>query len=68
LESGKVIFRCANSLPAGQDERTVGGIGLDNIQKRLSLLYGEDFVLHIDKSSSEYEVFMVLPSKLVSLC
>ena len=68
LESGKVIFRCANSLSSGQEEQTVGGIGLDNIQKRLSLLYGEDFVLHIDKSSAEYEVLMVLPSKLVSAC
>ena len=68
LEPGKMIFRCANSLRDGQDERTVGGIGLDNIQKRLSLLYGEDFVLHIDKSATEYEVLMVLPSKPVSVC
>ncbi len=68
LEPGKMIFRCANSLSAGQDERTVGGIGLDNIQKRLSLLYGEDFVLHIDKSAVGYEVLMVLPSKPVSVC
>ncbi len=68
LESGKVIFRCANSLNADRDEQAVGGIGLDNIQKRLSLLYGEDFVLHIDKSSAEYEVLMVLPSKPLSVC
>ncbi len=68
LESGKVIFRCSNSLNADQDQQAVGGIGLDNIQKRLSLLYGEDFVLHIDKSATEYEVFMVLPSKPVSVC
>lgn len=68
LESGKVIFRCANSLNADHDEQAVGGIGLDNIQKRLSLLYGEDFVLHIDKSSFEYEVLMILPSKPVSVC
>ena len=68
LEPDKMIFRCANSLSAGQDERTVGGIGLDNIQKRLLLLYGEDFVLHIDESSAEYEVLMALPSKPVSVC
>ncbi len=68
LESGKVIFRCANSLKASVDGQTVGGVGLDNIQKRLSLLYGEDFVLHIDRSATEYEVLMVLPSKPVSLC
>ena len=68
LESGKVIFRCANSMNADHDEQAVGGIGLDNIQKRLSLLYGEDFVLHIDKSSFEYEVLIILPSKPVSVC
>lgn len=68
LESGKVIFRCANSLNPDRDEQAVGGIGLDNIQKRLSLLYGEDFVLHIDESSAQYEVLMVLPSKPVSVC
>ncbi len=68
LESGRVIFRCANSLSSEEDGRTAGGIGLDNLQKRLSLLYGEDFVLHIDKTAAEYEVLMVLPSKPVSLC
>lgn len=68
LESGKVIFRCANSLNPDRDEQTVGGIGLDNIQKRLSLLYSEDFVLHIDESSAQYEVLMVLPSKPVLVC
>lgn len=68
LESGKVIFRCANSLNPDRDEQTAGGIGLDNIQKRLSLLYGEDFVLHIDESSAQYEVLMVLPSKPVLVC
>ncbi len=68
LESGRAIFRCANSLGSEEDGRTAGGIGLDNIQKRLSLLYGEDFVLHIDKTAAEYEVLMVLPSKPVLLC
>ncbi len=68
LDSGRVIFRCANSVKASADGQTAGGVGLDNIQKRLSLLYCDDFVLHIDKSATEYEVLMVLPSKPVSLC
>lgn len=68
LDSGKLIFRCANSLKTEADGRQDGGIGLDNIRKRLSLLYGENFVLHIDKSSSEYELLMVLPSKPLPLC
>ncbi|MDO4827329.1 MAG: histidine kinase [Bacteroidia bacterium] len=61
LEGGRLIFRCANSIVPGQEEPSAGGVGLDNIRKRLSLLYGEDFVLHIAKSADEYEVLMVLP-------
>lgn len=68
LDSGRVIFRCANSLNPAEDVKTSGGVGLDNIQKRLSLLYGNDFVLHIDKSAAGYEVLMVLPSKPVAVC
>ena len=60
-EGGRLIFRCANSIVPGQEEQPAGGVGLDNIRKRLSLLYGEDFVLHIEKSAHEYEVLMVLP-------
>ncbi len=66
LDGGRLIFRCANSVAPGQDGRTAGGVGLDNIRKRLALLYGEDFVLHIEKSAEEYEVIVVLPLKPVS--
>ncbi len=61
LEGERLIFRCANSIVPGQEDPSAGGVGLDNIRKRLSLLYGEDFVLHIAKSADEYEVLMVLP-------
>lgn len=68
VESGKVIFRCANSTRTENEGRQEGGVGLDNIRKRLSLLYGEDYVLHIEKSASGYEVLMILPSKPALLC
>ncbi len=68
LDSGRMFFRCANSLKAAEDVTTSGGVGLDNIRKRLSLLYGNDFVLHIDKSPVGYEVLMVLPSKPATVC
>ena len=66
LKSGRIVFRCTNSLCPEQDGQTIGGIGLDNIQKRLSLLYGKDFVMDIDKSESRYEVLMILPSRPTS--
>ncbi len=70
VEDGKVVFKCVNSIPAKSSEKDRGGIGLQNISKRLSLLYGSDFVLHIDQAESQYEVLIilpVLPSKIVRL-
>lgn len=70
VEDGKVVFKCVNSIPAKSSEKDRGGIGLQNISKRLSLLYGNDFVLHIDQAESQYEVLIVLPvlpSKIIRL-
>ncbi len=62
VEDGKIVFKCVNSIVNPQSpEESDGGIGLQNISKRLSLLYGNDFVLHIDSGESQYEVLIVLP-------
>lgn len=63
VEGGKVEFKCVNSLAAQSSERKDGGIGLQNISKRLSLLYGDDFVLHIDRTKSQYEVLIIVPAQ-----
>ncbi len=56
----KVIFRCSNSLACEKSQST-GGVGLENISKRLSLLYGDRYLLHIDKKEGQYDVLVVLP-------
>ncbi len=56
-----VIFRCVNSITPQVREKSDGGIGLDNIRKRLSLLYGDDYILHTEQSESQFEVLVVLP-------
>ena len=58
---GHVRCRTVNSRhpePAGHQR----GIGLENVRKRLELIYGDDFTLRIDDSSDEvYEREVVIP-------
>ncbi|MBP5383106.1 MAG: histidine kinase, partial [Bacteroidales bacterium] len=59
---GKVVFRCSNSShPSGNDTRH--GIGLENIKKRLTLLYGQAFALSIDQTEEQYDVVLAIPSQ-----
>ena len=65
MNGGRIVFRCANSFhPARLSEE--GGLGLDNIRRRLSLLYGTDYTLSIDDTGGTYEVLLVIPSKPVT--
>lgn len=62
LQDGKVVFHCANSShPAEADERH--GIGLENIRKRLTLLYGKAYTLSIDEDGGRYDVLLAIPDK-----
>ncbi|MCH5347306.1 MAG: histidine kinase [Muribaculaceae bacterium] len=60
-----VLFRCVNSNHAssatGRDDSASSGIGLVNISRRLSLLYGEQAVLTIDDTAQTYTVTLTLP-------
>ena len=61
-QEDKVVFRCSNSShPSEGDERH--GIGLDNLKKRLSLLYGSDYRLSIDEEDGRYDVLMTIPAQ-----
>ena len=62
LQDGKVVFHCSNSShPSEGDDRH--GIGLENIKKRLSLLYGTDYVLTIDEGGKRYDVLLAIPAQ-----
>ncbi len=62
LQDGKVVFHCSNSShPSDGDERH--GIGLENIRKRLSLLYSNTFVLSTDEEEGRYDVLMAIPTQ-----
>jgi len=55
ISDGKILFRCTNSdHPANPSVHH--GLGLDNIHKRLSLLYGTDYELTADTADGIYDV------------
>ena len=61
-EDGKVVFKCVNSRKGTASEGDKG-IGLQNIRRRLELLYGTGYFLHIEENARTYEVFLALPAK-----
>jgi two-component sensor histidine kinase len=63
--NNKFIFYCANSN-CGRDEEIHHGIGLENVKKRLSLLYGDNYTLtiHDNKEKNIFEVLLIIPLQL----
>jgi LytS/YehU family sensor histidine kinase len=59
-EKESLIFRCTNSLVKSRDENESGhtGIGLENVTKRLNLLFPGKHDLKINKSETEFEVIL----------
>ncbi len=65
LDGGKLFFRCENSVQEGKGPKgatpTEGGVGQENVKRRLDLLYGTRYTLHIDSKPNTYEVLLVIP-------
>lgn len=61
-EAGSIVFRCSNSLHEGNSEKgqeqNAGGIGLDNVRKRLSLLFPGSHELKISAAENRFDVFL----------
>jgi LytS/YehU family sensor histidine kinase len=53
-------FRCANSIVKSREENEPGhsGIGMDNVTKRLNLLFPGKHDLKINESDKEFEVLL----------
>ena len=59
----KIFFNCKNSIPEEKCEIKEGGVGLSNVQRRLDLLYGDEYSLSIDKNDNEYSVILIIPCR-----
>lgn len=58
-EAGLLTFSCRNSFqPEANTESLTRGIGLENVRKRLQLLYPDSHRLLIDKSEDRFEVHL----------
>ena len=60
-EEGHLIFLCSNSSHPGKAEAQ-HGLGLDNIRKRLELLYGTDYTLRTETQDGTYDVVLAIPT------
>ncbi len=63
----KIVFECKNSkiqqdpLPDVQKLEREGGVGLQNVQRRLQLLYGDKYSLRINDEKEIYNIKLEIP-------
>ncbi len=60
-ESSSIAFKCSNSLHGKTEKETEnerGGIGLENVRKRLDLLFPGRHELRINSSENRFDVFL----------
>lgn len=60
-EGGMISFRCSNTRIPASDRQVSGGVGLDNVKRRLSLIYGDSARLSIDDGEEKYIVDLTIP-------
>lgn len=59
IEGSELHCQVINSSFGEADDHK--GVGLDNIRKRLRLLYGEHYTLHIENEEESYKVLLIIP-------
>lgn len=57
----KLCFTCKNSKTSLQGTHNKGGIGLQNIQRRLELMFSSNYLLNIQDLQNEYSISLILP-------
>ncbi len=60
-KDGRLLFHCHNTKSNAKHE--YGGVGLNNVTKRLELIYGSDYSLDISDEAGSYDVRLDLPAK-----
>lgn len=63
--SGSLEFSAENTIPvlnSGKSENTQGGFGLENVRKRLEMLYGTRHRLVIEKTDKDFRVNLIIPT------
>ncbi|HVI46513.1 MAG TPA: histidine kinase [Chitinophaga sp.] len=60
-ENNQLIFTTKNSLPEQANSHRSGGSGIDNLRKRLDLLYGKNYELKTEKTAAFFTAFLTVP-------
>ncbi len=61
INTEELLFICKNSVSPSLITKNTGGIGLQNIKRRLELLYPVSFILDIEHNEKEFSVNLTLP-------
>jgi sensor histidine kinase YesM len=61
VANGYLNFNCKNSKPAMAVIKNTGGLGLQNIKRRLELMYANKFTLVINDEAKEFTINLKLP-------
>jgi Histidine kinase len=61
VANGYLNFNCKNSKPAMAVIKNTGGLGLQNIKRRLELMYANTFALAITEEAKEFTINLKLP-------
>jgi two-component sensor histidine kinase len=56
-----LIFEISNSIAKTESNDLISGIGIENSRKRLALIYGDSYELHIEEKNKEYHVRLNIP-------
>lgn len=60
VEDNQILFACVNSIAPRQTE-SKGGVGLENVKKRMELIYKDNYSLDIKSENSVFTVRLSLP-------
>jgi hypothetical protein len=62
---GSIIFLSSNTISKFREIKVSqhhGGLGLENIRRRLDMLYGDKYELEIGKNENEFRVKLIIPA------
>jgi sensor histidine kinase YesM len=60
-QDGYLFFKTNNAIHTEAGSKRTAGFGIVNLTKRLTMLYGVDFDLKIDKSNNTFSAFLKIP-------
>jgi len=63
VDENLILFACVNSIAPRQTE-SKGGVGLENVKKRLELIYKDNYSLDIKSESATFDVKLSLPLRV----